>query len=321
MDARPQRVSMLLAATCFLSVQFAGSSPCTRRRPAQQAVGPSTSSCRHPHPSLRGRSAKRPSNFAATWPSSGWAKSCRRGRTSVRSRCIVGPHLGAGGATTFTFINGQPRDWHMEIQGSRERILDSVLPHEITHTIFATHFGRPLPRWADEGAATSVEHVSERTKQDQLLIQFLTSNRGIAFNHMFAMKEYPAGHPASLLPRLQPGPLPDCPRGQAKIRGLRLRRDELEQLDGGHAASTTACTACRHCRSTGWAGCGKEVRTSSSAPQRHGRACAGQRHGDCRRRPTPPSPLASADNASRLVPLPSPRLRTSQRCTTGRSAA
>jgi hypothetical protein len=106
-------------------------------------------------------------------------------------RVIVGAQLGAGGATTFTFINGQPRDWHMEIQGSQERILDSVLPHEITHTIFATHFGRPLPRWADEGAATSVEHVSERTKQDQLLIQFLMSNRGIAFNHMFAMKEYP----------------------------------------------------------------------------------------------------------------------------------
>jgi hypothetical protein len=79
----------------------------------------------------------------------------------------------------------------MEIQGSRERILDSVLPHEITHTVFATHFGRPLPRWADEGACTSVEHVSERTKQDQLLIQFLTTNRGIAFNHMFAMKDYP----------------------------------------------------------------------------------------------------------------------------------
>ena len=37
------------------------------------------------------------------------------------------------------------------------RILDSVLPHEITHTIFATHFGQPLPRWADEGACTTVD--------------------------------------------------------------------------------------------------------------------------------------------------------------------
>lgn len=103
----------------------------------------------------------------------------------------VGPHLGAGGATSFKFSRGEPREWQMQIQGSRERILDSVLPHEICHTIFATHFGRPLPRWADEGAATSVEHASERSKQDQLLIQFLKTDRGIAFNHMFAMKEYP----------------------------------------------------------------------------------------------------------------------------------
>ena len=104
---------------------------------------------------------------------------------------MVGPHLGAGGATSFTFINGQPRDWHMEIQGSQARVLDSVLPHEITHMVLATHFGRPLPRWADEGAATSVEHLSERSKQEKLLIQFLMTDRGIAFNHMFAMKEYP----------------------------------------------------------------------------------------------------------------------------------
>ena len=64
----------------------------------------------------------------------------------------VGSHLGAGGATSFMFENGRPFGWTMSIQGSRERILDSVLPHEVTHTIFATHFGRPLPRWADEGA-------------------------------------------------------------------------------------------------------------------------------------------------------------------------
>ncbi len=33
----------------------------------------------------------------------------------------------------------------MEVIGTPERILDSVLPHEVTHTILATYFGRPLP--------------------------------------------------------------------------------------------------------------------------------------------------------------------------------
>jgi hypothetical protein len=103
----------------------------------------------------------------------------------------VGPQLGAGGATSFTFIGGRPTGWTMTIQGSAERVLDSVLPHEITHTIFATHFGCPLPRWADEGACTTVEHASERDKQHRLLYEFLTTGRGIAFNQMFAMKEYP----------------------------------------------------------------------------------------------------------------------------------
>lgn len=103
----------------------------------------------------------------------------------------IAPNLGAGGATSFYFENGHPFGWTMTMQGSRERVLDSVLPHEITHTIFASHFGRPLPRWADEGACTTVEHSSERRKQEKLLVEFLTTNRGIAFNKMFAMKEYP----------------------------------------------------------------------------------------------------------------------------------
>ncbi len=65
------------------------------------------------------------------------------------------------------------------------------MPHEVTHTIFATHFGCPLPRWADEGACTTVEHQEERQKQQQWLVRFLKTERGIPFNRMFAMTEYP----------------------------------------------------------------------------------------------------------------------------------
>jgi hypothetical protein len=101
------------------------------------------------------------------------------------------PQLGAGGATSFMFDGGRPHGWTMSIQGTRQRILDSVLPHEVTHTIFATHYGRPVPRWADEGACTTVEHASERAKQQQFLIEFLTTGRGIPFNRMFRMTEYP----------------------------------------------------------------------------------------------------------------------------------
>ena len=104
----------------------------------------------------------------------------------------VGPHLGAGGATSFVFQNNTVGGWRMNIQGSEIRILDSVLPHEVTHTIFATHFRQPLPRWADEGACTTVEHPSEKKRHETMLISFLQTQRGIAFSQMLAMKEYPA---------------------------------------------------------------------------------------------------------------------------------
>jgi hypothetical protein len=98
---------------------------------------------------------------------------------------------GAGGATSFVFDRGEVFGWKMNIQGSRERLLDSVLPHEVTHTIFASHFRQPLPRWADEGACTTVEHRSEIAKQERNLISYLKTGRGIPFTAMFAMKEYP----------------------------------------------------------------------------------------------------------------------------------
>ena len=99
---------------------------------------------------------------------------------------------GAGGATSFVFHQGEVFGWQMQIQGPPNRLLDSVLPHEVTHTVFATHFRQPLPRWADEGACTTVEHASERSKHQKMLVRFLQTGHGIAFSKMFAMKEYPA---------------------------------------------------------------------------------------------------------------------------------
>jgi hypothetical protein len=104
--------------------------------------------------------------------------------------------IGAGGQTTFSFFpngNGSAEvsNWDMQIQGSLERILDSVLPHEVSHTIFACHFRRPLPRWADEGAATLAEHESEKREQVLRLKQVIGTRRRIALKNLFNIKEYP----------------------------------------------------------------------------------------------------------------------------------
>lgn len=113
-----------------------------------------------------------------------WSKPCEVTVTT-------GPNMGAGGATSFLFDGGEVFGWVMSVQGSYERVLDSVLPHEITHTIFASHFRRPLPRWADEGGATSVEHSSERLKHRQWLYEFIRDGRAITLERLFSLTEYP----------------------------------------------------------------------------------------------------------------------------------
>jgi hypothetical protein len=104
------------------------------------------------------------------------------------------PTMPASGETKYTLTGGLVREFRMVLCGSRERILDSVLPHEMTHTVLATHFaatGKPVPRWADEGACTTVEDESERRKHDTMLVRFLSEGRGIPFASLFAMRDYP----------------------------------------------------------------------------------------------------------------------------------
>jgi hypothetical protein len=120
-----------------------------------------------------------------------WYRPCQVTITAVGQ-------VGAGGATTFTFAGGQVFNWNMRVQGSAERILDSVIPHEVSHTIFASHFRRPLPRWADEGAASLVEHESERHRQLMLLKQVFNTPQRIPLLQLIAMKEYPSDMQAVL---------------------------------------------------------------------------------------------------------------------------
>lgn len=134
-------------------------------------------------------------DLATFWlgqPLPNWSRPCKlRVKTGA---------LGAGGETKFQFVGKEVVNWSMYVQGSLERILDSVLPHEVNHTIFACHFRRPLPRWADEGAATLFEHHSEQAKQLGLLNQVIRSDRElIKLDRLLTMKEYPKGYRPMLI--------------------------------------------------------------------------------------------------------------------------
>ncbi|MBY0587996.1 hypothetical protein K2X85_12520 [bacterium] len=98
----------------------------------------------------------------------------------------------AGGATSFAFDNGRVVGQDMTVEGPLERILNSVLPHEVTHTIFAAKFGRPLPRWADEGGAVLSEDAIELDRHDRLVREVINTGRAIPLSRLFLLTEYPS---------------------------------------------------------------------------------------------------------------------------------
>lgn len=98
---------------------------------------------------------------------------------------------GSGGATSFAFDSGRVLSQKMHIEGTLERLLASVLPHEVTHTVFAYHYRQPVPRWADEGGSVLSEDDIERKRHDRLVRNILNNRRAMPLRRLFALKEYP----------------------------------------------------------------------------------------------------------------------------------
>jgi hypothetical protein len=99
---------------------------------------------------------------------------------------------GSGGATSFAFDRGHILSMDMHIEGTLDRLLASVLPHEVTHTVFAHYFRCPVPRWADEGGSVLSEDDLERARHDQMVRQILnTPGRAIPLRRLFSLRDYP----------------------------------------------------------------------------------------------------------------------------------
>ncbi|MFQ3593212.1 MAG: hypothetical protein SNJ82_08505, partial [Gemmataceae bacterium] len=81
----------------------------------------------------------------------------------------------SGGFTQFMLGGGSYLPTKMQVEGKMERIIASVLPHEITHTVMAHYFGRPVPRWADEGGAVYSEDDQERMQHEGEVRRILSS--------------------------------------------------------------------------------------------------------------------------------------------------
>jgi hypothetical protein len=99
---------------------------------------------------------------------------------------------GPSGATSFVFHpQGGVLEMKMEIQGPLDRLLSSVLPHEITHTVFAHYFRRAVPRWADEGGSVLSEDDIERDRHDKIVRSILNRTQQYHLRQLFGMTDYP----------------------------------------------------------------------------------------------------------------------------------
>lgn len=106
-----------------------------------------------------------------------WAKPCP---ITVRKAS------GASGATNFVFDRGEVFGWRMQVGGpTRSSVIATAIPHEVNHTIFATKFRRPLPRWLDEGAAIFVESESEHLRARTGLNDNIKASKFTKFRDLF----------------------------------------------------------------------------------------------------------------------------------------
>lgn len=107
--------------------------------------------------------------------------------------CKVTAKIGTtdnGGSTSFDFHDGEVTGWTMTVQGSIERIIDSTLPHEITHTISASEIRRPIARWADEGTAIAIEHASERAVHQNSLQELIRDGQLMSVRLLTVQMQY-----------------------------------------------------------------------------------------------------------------------------------
>jgi hypothetical protein len=112
-----------------------------------------------------------------------WAAPCR-----IRVSLNMGR---VEGFTDLSFCQGKVRDQKIAILGPLDRIMKGLLPHELTHVLFAHHFGVQPPRWADEGGAILSEDRYQDERQSKLFRKILAEDRSFSLRRLLEMRQYP----------------------------------------------------------------------------------------------------------------------------------
>ncbi len=96
-------------------------------------------------------------------------------------------HAGSG-RTSFQFTNGEVHSWSMHVEGTREAIIEDVIPHEVDHMVRASLVRTPIVRWLDEGCATLFESKQTHAKLRKVAFQ---CDASLLTETWFTSQEYP----------------------------------------------------------------------------------------------------------------------------------
>ena len=104
----------------------------------------------------------------------------------------VAPNLDAGGATSFVFDRGEAfRLGYENPRIGRADFGQRVASRSDAHDIRQPFSPADCPAGPTKERALLWSTLPKRTKQQVMLINFLRTDHGIAFDKLFAMKEYP----------------------------------------------------------------------------------------------------------------------------------
>ena len=78
------------------------------------------------------------------------------------------------------------------IRSSREKALNVILPHELTHALIADEFGTRLPEWADEGVACYQDGSELSGKRRQTLMRFAQTGQWPSLEGVLQQQKYEA---------------------------------------------------------------------------------------------------------------------------------
>lgn len=81
------------------------------------------------------------------------------------------------------------------IEGPRNQVLDSALPHEMVHVLFCTHYSKRLPLWIEEGAASLYDDQGRSARQRERWIGRLRSDAWPDVARVLAVREIRAIEP------------------------------------------------------------------------------------------------------------------------------